>query len=504
MKFHLAAYPKALQLLVISGAILALTTSIVSSEPAPPPNSTGSAPLAGTQSLTLYFPAVFTVPSSSAEPIPSAPTGLNAVAGDHRVTLVWNANPEPSVRSYYIYSAPTADGPFTWRGSVDAATRVYIQSGLEDGVTYYFRIAAVTGGSQVSPMSNSIQVMTAQGVSFSQDNPGHFHVLYLVGTKWASFLLNQMTTADARGYYEQIVSGIYFNSIPIAASRAYPGDLSGLMLLKFNTASTAVPRLSGSVESLSSAGVTIKYTNVEAAGGVDPGMLNIRLVVEPGKPYLQIRAEQTPSAYTLAHYSWNVFPFYGGVFDRRLRVVIPYDQDSYYVINGQAHGIRYFPRVKPWSLRMGAEGTPYSKITAGFFFPSLSAARVLNNPDWAMGNDYCPGQQDSVPYELDHVFDQLFLNYQEDEGGFCEPDQFPYAWQNADNAIVGVTAGQTSSTGINYWVGEDNWSGAYGQNFNTQYQFAIDRLYSGLATAAPSKPNTAQPLYEGRTGLKPQ
>jgi hypothetical protein len=43
---------------------------------------------------------------------PSAPTGLTGSAGDSRVTLTWNANPETDVVGYRVYRALTTGGPY--------------------------------------------------------------------------------------------------------------------------------------------------------------------------------------------------------------------------------------------------------------------------------------------------------------------------------------------------------------------------------------------------------
>jgi hypothetical protein len=463
--------------------LLGGSSSAAFSEPSSPQPDGLSPRAAGAGSFALFLPAVFTSPPPPSGPPPSAPTGLDALAGDHQVTLTWNPNPEPTVHRYNIYAARTEAGPYLWQASVLAPAHAYVQKGLEDGARYYYRVAAVDAQDQAGNLSNTVLVMTARGIAFSQESANHFHLQYLVGTKWASYVFNQVTQGDSRGYYEQFISGIYFGNISVASTAPYLGGVPGMILMEFNTDSFNVPRLAAVVESLSSAGVTIKYSSIEPGGGVDAGKLIVRFVVEPGKPYLQIKAEQTPSRSTLAHYSWNVFPQYEGRFNPWLRVVVPYDQTRYYVINGQALGVHYFPRIKPWSLRMGAEGTASSRITTGFFFPSPSEARPMTYAGWAMGHDYCPGLS-SVPYGLDKVFDQLYVNYQEDEGNWCRGDVPSYAWQNADNTITGAPAGKTVYARIDYWVGEDDWNGSYGPNYISQYQFTIDKLYLELIKAA--------------------
>jgi subtilase family serine protease/flagellar hook assembly protein FlgD/WD40 repeat protein len=72
---------------------------------------------------------------------PAAPTGLAAVPGDARVTLAWNASPEPDVTGYRVYRGLTAGGPYTRIASVGAPT--YLNTGLVNGTTYYYVVTAL-------------------------------------------------------------------------------------------------------------------------------------------------------------------------------------------------------------------------------------------------------------------------------------------------------------------------------------------------------------------------
>ncbi len=81
---------------------------------------------------------------------PAAPRGLFSVTGDGSVTLVWLANTEPDVVGYRIYQAPCASGsscPYDRIGTASApAGEQYVQyvvSGLANGETAFFAVAAV-------------------------------------------------------------------------------------------------------------------------------------------------------------------------------------------------------------------------------------------------------------------------------------------------------------------------------------------------------------------------
>ena len=92
---------------------------------------------------------------ASATTLP-APTGLTAIAGDTRVTLSWSP-PAPkgaTVDGYDIYQGTTPGGE---SGSPVNASPVqgisYMVTGLSDGTTYYFTVAAVYGAGQHGPSS---------------------------------------------------------------------------------------------------------------------------------------------------------------------------------------------------------------------------------------------------------------------------------------------------------------------------------------------------------------
>jgi hypothetical protein len=147
------------------------------------------------------------------------------------------------------------------------------------------------------------------------------------------------------------------------------------------------PHFAGTVTDLSPHRVVLRYVNIESTDIVGAQAAEIDFVVEAGRPYLKILQKITPSIpVSKFQMSWNVFIAFGGKYNRQNRVVIPYDERSYYVINGQALGVHYNPRVETWSLRMGAEGTPYSHITSGFFFANPQDAWLI---DWPMAHDYC-------------------------------------------------------------------------------------------------------------------
>jgi fibronectin type 3 domain-containing protein len=115
---------------------------------------TDAAVLAG----TTYYYTVTAVGSSGTSAMsneanatlpPSAPTGLTATGGDRYATLNWTA-PPGTVQGYNIFEG-TASGQESSLASVAATT--YTDTGLTDGVTYYFTVAAYNVGGR-GPVSN--------------------------------------------------------------------------------------------------------------------------------------------------------------------------------------------------------------------------------------------------------------------------------------------------------------------------------------------------------------
>ncbi|OCT15518.1 hypothetical protein A8709_15700 [Paenibacillus pectinilyticus] len=90
----------------------------------------------------------FTIPAAPA--IPSAPTGLAAVAGDSQVTLSWAANSETNLTGYNVYQ----NGVKLNTTPVSGLT--YLRTGLSNGTTYNFQVSAVNTLGNESALSSTI------------------------------------------------------------------------------------------------------------------------------------------------------------------------------------------------------------------------------------------------------------------------------------------------------------------------------------------------------------
>ena len=82
---------------------------------------------------------------------PPAPTGLTAGAGNSQVTLAWTAS--AGAASYNVYRGTASGAESTTPIATGITATTYTNTGLTNGTTYYYKVAAVSSGG-TSPMSN--------------------------------------------------------------------------------------------------------------------------------------------------------------------------------------------------------------------------------------------------------------------------------------------------------------------------------------------------------------
>ncbi|MFQ6615865.1 MAG: FG-GAP-like repeat-containing protein [Fidelibacterota bacterium] len=99
--------------------------------------------------------------SFTADVPPSTPTGLTAASGDQEITLSWDHNPEADLQRYRIFR-DTSSPATTFIDSVVATSppdSFYVDQGLTDGQTYYYRITAVDNGGHESGYSGEVSAV---------------------------------------------------------------------------------------------------------------------------------------------------------------------------------------------------------------------------------------------------------------------------------------------------------------------------------------------------------
>jgi len=144
---------------------------------------------------------------------PAVPTSLTARKAPYtsgQVGLAWTADSEPDLGGYKVFRSLTAEGPYSLIASVGKVT-TYLDTGLVDGNSYYYRIAAFD-------TSNNLSAPSAT----------------------TSMLLSATTTGDAR--YENTDSHVSFTSgWVLVDSGAYGTGSSGGSLDYATSATSAVP-----------------------------------------------------------------------------------------------------------------------------------------------------------------------------------------------------------------------------------------------------------------------
>ncbi|MEV0269746.1 phospholipase A2 [Hamadaea sp. NPDC050747] len=100
-----------------------------------------------------------TVSATPFYPPPAAPSGLQATAGDGKVTLTWTASPTPNVY-YWIYYRPQGHSEWYYFKYPASGTR-FVATGLLNGFTYEFKVTAANLAGQ-SGYSNTVSAKPFQ------------------------------------------------------------------------------------------------------------------------------------------------------------------------------------------------------------------------------------------------------------------------------------------------------------------------------------------------------
>jgi GH35 family endo-1,4-beta-xylanase len=92
---------------------------------------------------------------------PAAPTGLIATAGSKSISLAWNNNTEADMNGYNAYRSTTQGGGYAKLNSSLLTSANYTDSGLTNGVPYYYVVTAVDKANHESSHSSEATVTPA-------------------------------------------------------------------------------------------------------------------------------------------------------------------------------------------------------------------------------------------------------------------------------------------------------------------------------------------------------
>lgn len=168
---------------------------------------------------------------------PDAPIGLTAAAGNTQVTLTWDASATAS--SYTVASATTPGGPYTpIAGAIGITATTYTDTGLTNGTTYYYVVAA--SNVKRSLTSDSGYQLIASNVTDTRFidtgvtmGTAYYYVVIAVNTNGASGLSNQASATPLPALQitninaDQILSG---DVTVTAAANDFTSPYSNVML----------------------------------------------------------------------------------------------------------------------------------------------------------------------------------------------------------------------------------------------------------------------------------
>ena len=84
---------------------------------------------------------------------PRAPRGVAVTAGDGRVTITWNANPEPNIVGYNVYRSEVSGGAVVKLNTSPLTTTSYVDTTVINYRDYYYRVSAVDNRGKEGAMS---------------------------------------------------------------------------------------------------------------------------------------------------------------------------------------------------------------------------------------------------------------------------------------------------------------------------------------------------------------
>ncbi len=141
---------------------------------------------------------------------PSAPTGLEATAGEEEVELDWNDNTESDIDGYNVYRSTTSGSGYSKINTGLVATSNYTDTGLTNDVTYYYVVTAVDLSAFESSMSSEAN---ATPTDLPPDIPTS--LVATPGDKKATLDWVDNTDTDLDGYnvYRSTTSGSGYSKI---------------------------------------------------------------------------------------------------------------------------------------------------------------------------------------------------------------------------------------------------------------------------------------------------
>jgi fibronectin type 3 domain-containing protein len=235
---------------------------------------------------------------------PAAPTSLAATGGDERVDLAWATNAESDLASYRVYRGLTPT-PTTPVSTVTAGTQILADTGLTQGVTYFYRITAFDNSDNESGFSNEVSATTGDtqaptipaGLTASSQD-GRVALTWLANseTDLAEYLLLRGTSIDPTTPLTTVAKGTQqFNDTGLTNGITYHYRIR---------ARDTSANLSDFSPSVSATPVTASFT-VEMTQAFGPTSTSsaYRLISLPGAGTVEVGSTFSGTSGT----DWNVY-----------------------------------------------------------------------------------------------------------------------------------------------------------------------------------------------------
>jgi hypothetical protein len=87
---------------------------------------------------------------------PAAPRGVYSITGDEEVTVIWYPNQEGDLEGYAIYRSFEENGDYVEIGIVGADADSFVDDDVENGITYFYAVAAFDLDGNESDLSPEI------------------------------------------------------------------------------------------------------------------------------------------------------------------------------------------------------------------------------------------------------------------------------------------------------------------------------------------------------------
>jgi fibronectin type 3 domain-containing protein len=156
--------------------------------------------------------------------VPSAPSNLTATPGSGSVALRWTASTSGSPTSYTVYRGTAEDGEQnTPIATLSGTTTTYTDTGLSNGKTYWYQVAA-NNSVGVSPNSNEVSVVPAAGSTIP---PAPTGLMASAGNGSVGLTWNASTGATSYSIYRGTAPGAE-GTTPVGTSTSTNFTDSGL------------------------------------------------------------------------------------------------------------------------------------------------------------------------------------------------------------------------------------------------------------------------------------